>query len=157
MGAVFSAFAAGVMFYSMVVATANIKVVLDKNVQEIKELDVDEEVAKLDALAVKWRTIYQEKTHWSTVPTKMRAALISSVVLMTSCCYMLMMFNAYCFKEYDLLYTIGEHLDGRIVNIVLPLGQATLLLFTISCVLLILFLNWASVSINDMGLENFII
>ena len=146
MGAVSSALAAGVIFYFMIIAAANIKIVLDNNVDEINEIEIDEEVKRLDTLAEKWRITYHEETHWSRVPTRMRAVLTSSVVFMSSSCYMLMMFNVHCFKEYDLLYTIQEHLDGQVINIVLPLGQAAILLFALSCVLLTVFLNWATVS-----------
>lgn len=79
MGAVSSALAAGVIFYFMIIAAANIKIVLDNNVDEINEIEIDEEVKRLDILAEKWRITYQEETHWSRAPTRMRAVLTSCV------------------------------------------------------------------------------
>ena len=51
MGAVSSALAAGVIFYFMIIAAANIKIVLDNNVDEINEIEIDEEVKRLDTPA----------------------------------------------------------------------------------------------------------
>ena len=100
-----------------------------------------------DAEAEKKNVLYSRVTVWSNVPIMMKFILNLAVLAMMGCCYLLVVFNSRCFSEYDLMYTIREHLGGNWTNIVLPLGRVSLILFTIACALLCIFESWAKVSL----------
>ena len=73
---------------------------------------------------------------------------------MTASCYLVTI--SPCFAEYQLTYTIDEHLEGNWLNLVLPLGWIAILLFTASCVLLYIYYLWANLKakrlMNGAGL-----
>ena len=62
---------------------------------------------------------------------------------MIACCFLLVGYNTQCFAEYDLMYTISEHLGGKWYNLVLPLGRVALLLTVVSYAFLSIFQTWA--------------
>lgn len=148
LGAVCSAVAAVVMLYFNLAAAGAVKDTLAKDKDIIDAIPLDDEVAKADAEAQKKSIVYRRVTVWSNVPFFTKCCLVLSVLLMMACCYLLVIFNSKCFKEYDLMYTIGEHLGGQWTNIVLPLGRVALLLFVSSWALLYSFTAWAKGKAN---------
>jgi hypothetical protein len=75
---------------------------------------------------------------------------------MIASCYMVQLFADQCFREYQLTYTIEQHLDGDWKNIVKPLGVVANLLFLFSLVLLYVFRSWAMVSPQHFKLLHFL-
>uniref|UniRef100_A0A7S4M5X6 Uncharacterized protein n=1 Tax=Odontella aurita TaxID=265563 RepID=A0A7S4M5X6_9STRA len=148
MGAVVSALTAGSMFFFTLSAANAIKETLAKDGDTIASIPMDEAVAKADAEAEKNQIVNRRVTAWSGVPFFMKLVLIFAVLAMMGCCYLLVLFNSQCFREYDLMYTIGEHLGGQWTNIVMPLGRIALLLFIISYGLHYAFQSWATVKTN---------
>ena len=146
MGAVASALSAGFMFYFTLSAAAAVKDTLAKDKQVIDAIPIDEAVKEADAEVEKRSVVYRRATIWSDVPFVMKSVLILAVLAMMGCCYLLVLFNSQCFREYDLMYTIREHLEGQWTNIVEPLGRVALLLFASAYALLYVFEKWATVS-----------
>lgn len=147
MGAVASAVAAGVMFAFSLSAAGAVKNTLQNDKDLIESIPLDEEVKKADEELEKKNSVYTRVTIWNTIPIGMRLILILALLTMMGCCDLLVFFNAQCFQEYDLMYTIQQNLGGNWTNIVLPLGRVALLLFAISYGLLYTFESWATVSI----------
>jgi len=144
MGAVASAFSAGAMFYFTLSAAGAVKSTLANDQLQIDAIPMDEEVAEADAAAQKKASVYGQATSWHNVPILVKLCLILSALAMMGCVYLLVLFNAQCFREYDLMYTIREHLGGKWYNIVLPLGQWALGFFVVSYLLLAgVFEAWA--------------
>jgi len=146
MGAVASAIAAGCMFYFTISAAGAVKKTLERDKEIIDAIPIDESVREADAETARKNIFYSRATVWSSVPFAMKFILIMSLLTMMGCCYLLVIFNSLCFSEYDLMYTIREHLGGNWTNIVLPLGRLSLLLFAIAYSLLYTFESWATVS-----------
>jgi len=144
MGAIASAVAAGVMFYFTLTAAAAVKRTLKRSKDAINDIPLDKAVQEATVEAKLRRTVYERVTVWHDVPKHMKYILIMAKFSMTLCCYLLFIFNDKCFREYDLMYTIGEHLGGKWINIILPLGRVVLLLFIISYTLLFSFEYWAT-------------
>jgi len=150
MGAVSSAFAAGVMFYFTISAAGAVKETLVKDKDEIDDIPMDEAVRQADEETARKNVYYGRVTVWSSVPLKMKFILILALLAMKGCCYLLVIFNSQCFSEYDLMYTISQHLGGNWTNIMLPLGRVAMLLFAIACALLYYFESWATTKANIM-------
>ena len=153
MGAMASAFAAGVMLFFSLAAAGAVKKTLENEKEAIEAIPLDEAVKEADAEASKKDSSYRRVTVWSSIPLTMKFVLISSVLAMMGCCYLLVIFNSECFREYDLMYTIEENLDGNWTNIVEPLGRVALVLFAISYSLLFIFESWATVSFDDIIMD----
>jgi len=153
MGAVASAVTAGAMFYFMLAAAAAVKSTLENEKDIIDAIPLDEDVKEADAVSAEKSDAYRRVTIWSNVPFGMKCIIILSVTMMIGCCYLLAGFNSLCFEEYDLMYTIREHLGGNWTNIILLHGRIALLLFTISYVLLFTFQTWASKKANELILN----
>ena len=153
MGAMASAVAAGVMFYFTLAAAGAVKDILENEKEAIEAIPLDEAVKEADAEASKKDSSYRRVTVWSSIPLTMKFVLISSVLAMMGCCYLLVIFNSECFREYDLMYTIKQDLDGNWTNIVKPLGRVALLFFSSSCLLYYVFVSWATVSFDDIIMD----
>jgi len=150
MGAVSSAFAAGIMFCFTISAAGAVSECLEKDKKEIDEIVIDKDVEVAEEEAARKSRFYTRVTVWSSVPFQMKAILILALLTMMACCYVLVLFNSQCFSEYDLMYSIREHLDGNWTNIVLPLGRVALLLFAIACALQYIFVSWATTKADAM-------
>lgn len=146
MAAVASACIAASIFTFMMLAAGAVKETFDKRRDEIDAIPIDEEVQKADDMAAKKEEAYSEAVAWANVPIWAKLSLISAVGCMISCFFILSRFSEQCFAEYDLMYTIDEHLDGQWHNLVLPLGWYALLLTGIATVFLVIFKSWAGVS-----------
>jgi len=155
MGAVSSAFAAGVMFCFTISAADAVKTCLEKDKKEIEEILIHKDVEEAEEEAARKSRFYSRVTVWSSVPFQMKVILILALLSMMGCCYVLVLFNSQCFSEYDLMYSIREHLGGNWTNIVLPLGRVALLLFAIACALQYMFVSWATSKADTMERDEF--
>lgn len=118
--------------------------------EKINAIPIDEEVNKADELVQKQSSAYTQAVAWQNVPVWAKLCLILAVLCMVACCSLLVGFNTQCFAEYDLMYTILEHLGGKWYNLVRPLGRYALLLTVVAFVFLNAFQTWAGVS-SDMS------
>mmetsp|Transcript_9065 Transcript_9065/g.22249 ORF Transcript_9065/g.22249 Transcript_9065/m.22249 type:complete len:161 (+) Transcript_9065:3-485(+) len=125
-------------------AAGAVKDTFEKNKEKIDAIPIDEEVKAADDIAQKENDAYSKATVWSNVPLWAKIALILSVASMIACCGMLVAFNTHCFAEYDLMYTISEHLGGKWYNLVKPLGRYAMMLIVVSYLFLKVFQGWAS-------------
>jgi len=144
MGTISSALAACVLFYFAFAAAGAISSTCTTDKEKIAALAYDKEVEVADAELSKLNAVRARVTVWSNVPIFFKLLLITSVLSMIVCCYILVGFSEQSFKAYDLMYTIDEHLGGNWTSIVKPLGRVALLLFIISYILLSLFNSWAN-------------
>jgi hypothetical protein len=108
-------------------------------------------VRDADQKSAETKVIYRRVTVWNCLPLTMKLSLLLSVIAMMGCCFVLVVFNDQCFREYDLMYTISQNLGGNWTNIVLPLGRVALLLFAVSSGLLYTFESWATKKANAMS------
>eukprot|EP00978_Attheya_sp_CCMP212_P008618 scaffold20255_cov64-Attheya_sp.AAC.1 len=135
---------AGVQGASMVTAAYYLDQTASQRGEEIDKIPIDEEVRVSEARAEAMNGKYTEVTQWTVVPSWAKGLLSCSVALMVTSFYMVNLFQANCFTEYELTDTIEEELDGDWTNLVLPLGRVALLLFAISLTLFYVFKKWAT-------------
>eukprot|EP00591_Stephanopyxis_turris_P012775 CAMPEP_0195514806 /NCGR_PEP_ID=MMETSP0794_2-20130614/6084_1 /TAXON_ID=515487 /ORGANISM="Stephanopyxis turris, Strain CCMP 815" /LENGTH=180 /DNA_ID=CAMNT_0040643129 /DNA_START=1833 /DNA_END=2375 /DNA_ORIENTATION=+ len=133
----------GVQFGSMVVAAYFLEKVTTSRADELANLPYDEEVKAAEDAAAHEKEVYTRVTQWDVVPALAKTFLILSVSTMVISCYTVQLFSADCFADYELTFTIGEHLDGNVLNLVLPLGWIAIILFIASCIFLLIFVSWA--------------
>jgi len=143
MATVSAAITALVQFGSMIVAAFYLEIAIATRGKELESIPIDEEVQAADTKKKDFDKAYHEVTQWHHIPIAAKIALSLSLVCMIICCYMVQLFADDCFAEYQLTYTIREHLNSDWKNIVLPLGAVSLILFGISIVLLLVFTTWA--------------
>lgn len=147
MAAVASAVVAGMMGFFTLSAANAVKDTFENSKDEIDAIPFDEEVKAADEIAQQKSAAYSTAVVWSKVPAWAKMSLLLSVGSMIVCVYLLAMFNTQCFAEYDLMYTISDHLGGQWHNLVKPLGRYALLCIVISHVFLFIFQTWASVGV----------
>jgi hypothetical protein len=143
---IFAAITAFVQFGSMVVAAYYLEQTVSNRQAELGAIPIDEEVKARDDEDEAIRNKFDEVTKWDVVPTWAKLILGSSVTTMIMSCYLIQLFQSDCFTEYQLTYTIDQHLDGDWKNLVKPLGVAANILLLVSVTLLIIFRKWAMVS-----------
>lgn len=146
MGAVFAAITALVQFGSMVVAAFFLERIMSERKDEIDAIPIDEDVKLADERDEARKVAYSEVTQWYSLPCLAKFCLIVSLTCMIISCYMVQFFAGFCFRDYQLTYTIETHLDGDWRNLIKPLGYVANILFLISFVLLWMFSTWANVS-----------
>jgi len=144
MGTVSSALAACVLFYFAFAAAGAVSSTLSNDKEELAKLEYDKEVEAADAEVSKLDAVRERVTVWSNVPIVYKLSLIASFLSMVACCYLLVLFSEQSFKDYDLLYTINEHLGGNWTNLVKPLGRVALLLCVVSYIFFSFFNSWAN-------------
>jgi hypothetical protein len=144
MGTVSTSFAAGVMFFNTFAAAGAVASTVKDRKKEIDALDYDEDVKKADEESAKVAVFRKRVVVWSNVPIFFKLCLILSVLFMMACCYILVIFSKQSFRDYDLMFTIDEHLEGNWMNVVKPLGRKALLFFFVSIVFFQMFSMWAS-------------
>ena len=138
-----AALTAIVQFGSMIVAAYYLEQTASQRTEELDAIEVDEEVKVLEDKEKHLNECYREVTQWPKVPLMAKLTLQLSLATMVTCCYMVQLFSGACFADYQLTYTIDEHLDGDWKNLILPLGRVAILLFLISLLLLWAFYSWA--------------
>eukprot|EP00979_Chaetoceros_neogracilis_P011447 scaffold2828_cov224-Chaetoceros_neogracile.AAC.5 len=148
--AICAAVTAFVQFGSMVVAAYLLEQTVSNRQDELDAIPIDEEVKAADEQNEAIQQAYDEVTQWESLPTWAKGLLTSSVVTMITCCYMVQLFADLCFREYQLTYTIAQHLDGDWKNLVRPLGIVANILLIVSIFLLYVFRSWAMVRAKDV-------
>ena len=143
---VFAAITAVVQFAAMILAAYYLEQTTSQRSDELDAMEIDKEVAELEAGEVEFHNCYNRVTQWEVVPWAAKLTLYASFACMVACCYMVQLFSNACFADYQLTYSIDEHLNGSWLNLVLPVGWYAILLFFISTVLLSGFVIWANVS-----------
>ena len=146
-----AALTAIVQFGSMIVAAYYLEQTASQRTEELDAIEVDEEVEVLEDKEKHLNQCYREVTQWPKVPLMAKLTLQLSLATMVCCCYMVQLFSGACFAEYQLTYTIDEHLDGDWKNLILPLGRVAILLFLVSMVLLWAFYSWAQCKAKSLA------
>jgi len=141
-----------VQFGSMVVAAYFVEKAVATRAEELKSLPIDKEVKLADDKLDEDNKAYAEVTQWHRVPVFAKGILYLSLTCMIISCYMVQLFSDDCFTEYQLTYTIDQHLDGEWTNIVKPLGLIAIILFSTSAVLLQIFIAWAKNKAKSGGI-----
>lgn len=141
-----AALTAFVQFGSMVVAAYFLEQAVSNEAEELEKIPIDEEVKEADEKDEIITAVYEELTEWTALPVWSKLLLLASLVTMISSCYLVQFFMSQCFTEYQLTYTIDEHLNGDWKNLVKPLGIVANVLLLVSCIFLWLFRSWAMVS-----------
>jgi len=141
-----------VQFGSMVVAAFFVERAVSTRTQELEALPIDQEVKDADDKLEEQTKAYIEVTQWHVVPTMAKFILYLSLTCMIISCYLVQLFSDDCFADYQLTYTIDQHLDGEWTNIVKPLGWKALILFAVSVVLLQIFTTWANNKVKAGGI-----
>ena len=140
-----------VQFGSQVIAAYYLQQTISQRSEEIEAIEIDQEVAEAEAKEEHFNNCHAQVTQWVVVPWLWRFALYMAFICMVFSCYLVTLFSSQCFADYQLTYTIDEHLDGDWTNFVLPVGRAAILLFLLSCVLLFCFNVWARASKKREG------
>ena len=143
---VFAAITSLVMMAAMILAAYHLEQTISNRAEEIDAIEIDKEVADLEAAEVAFNKAYTKVTEWERVPTVAKLVLYLAFVCLVTSCYMIQFFGGRCFADYQLTYTIDEHLDGNWLNLVLPLGWIAILIFLLGSFLLHGFVSWANVS-----------
>mmetsp|Transcript_16023 Transcript_16023/g.30228 ORF Transcript_16023/g.30228 Transcript_16023/m.30228 type:complete len:866 (-) Transcript_16023:328-2925(-) len=138
-----AAITAIVQFGSMVLAAYFLEDAVSTRKSELEAIPIDEEVKAADERDEAIVHAYEEVTQWGSLPTLAKSCLTMSLISMIASCYMVQLFADQCFREYQLTYTIEQHLDGDWKNIVKPLGIVANILFLFSLILLYLYRSWA--------------
>lgn len=145
-----------VQFGSMVIAAYFLENTVSTRQNDLDAIPIDEEVKAADERDEAIVQAYEEVTQWGSLPLWAKSILSVSLTSMIASCYMVQLFADQCFREYQLTYTIEQHLDGDWKNIVKPLGVVANLLFLFSLVLLYVFRSWAMVSPQHFKLLHFL-
>jgi len=140
-----AALTAFVQFGSMVVAAYFLEQTVTTRQDELDAMPIDQEVKDADERGEAIDTAYDEVTQWRSLPALAKGVLGASLATMITSCYMVQLFADLCFTEYQLTYTIEQHLDGDWKNLVKPLGIVANCLLLGSVVLLYGFRSWAMV------------
>mmetsp|Transcript_20090 Transcript_20090/g.29612 ORF Transcript_20090/g.29612 Transcript_20090/m.29612 type:complete len:857 (+) Transcript_20090:192-2762(+) len=138
-----AALTAFVQFGSMVVAAYFLEQTVTTRQDELDAMPIDQEVKDADERGEAIDTAYDEVTQWRSLPALAKGVLGASLATMITSCYMVQLFADLCFTEYQLTYTIEQHLDGDWKNLVKPLGIVANCLLLGSVVLLYGFRSWA--------------
>eukprot|EP00546_Thalassionema_frauenfeldii_P009974 CAMPEP_0178923206 /NCGR_PEP_ID=MMETSP0786-20121207/16588_1 /TAXON_ID=186022 /ORGANISM="Thalassionema frauenfeldii, Strain CCMP 1798" /LENGTH=256 /DNA_ID=CAMNT_0020597671 /DNA_START=333 /DNA_END=1099 /DNA_ORIENTATION=+ len=107
---------------SMVLAASALSA-LEVDDDELNRLvPLDAQVHEEDQLSQLRQETFDAATEWKKLPWPLQLAVGLSVVLYTVAYHLWLFWDEQCFVEYQLSYTIQEHLDGNVLNFVLPLG-----------------------------------
>ena len=128
-----------VQFGSMFTAAFYLEQTADKRKQEVMAIEDDKEVKEKNERDEQIQKCYANATQWSALSFQSKSILVGSLVCVTSCCYMVQFSSNECFVKHTLTDSIGENLDGNLLNLIRPLGWAALALFGTSCTLLHVF------------------
>jgi len=142
---IFAMVAAFVQTGSMMTAAYFLDKAAADHKEEMEKMPYDEEVRQADEAAEVRKKKYEEATEWTNLPMPARAVLVSAVVLMVFCCYLVQLYSSACFEEYELTDTIRQELDSKWYKLVkYPAGYIAIIVFVLSCSLLIGFNCWAN-------------
>jgi len=150
LGTIMAAISAMVQFSAMITAAYFLEQTSSTRGDEIAKLDVDQEVKACEDKDEEFNECYKEATKWPDLPILPKAILASAFLSMIVACYLVQLFSADCFAEYQLTYTIEEDLDGNWLNLILPLGWIAVSLFFASCGLLCVYRQWANKAAREI-------
>jgi hypothetical protein len=114
---IFAAITAMVQFGSMVFAAYYLEQTVTNRQEELEAMPIDEEVKIADDKDAEITAVYEEVTQWNALPHWARFLLGGSLTTMIISCYLVQLFQADCFREYQLTYTIEQNLDGDWKNL----------------------------------------
>lgn len=120
----------------MVVCVNN---VVSSRGDEIDNLELDEDVKKADAEGLSRAKDAVEAVNWPRVPLQWRLVLHTSMLCFSSVTYIITYDTAACFKEFGLLDTVEEKLQGNFFNIIKPWGYVCLGVYFVACALFVAF------------------
>lgn len=149
LGTVFAAITAVVQFTAMILAAYYLEQTTSQRSDELDAIENDNEVAELENGEIEFNNCYDRVTQWEVVPWPAKLAMYMSFGFMVTCCYMVQMFSTACFADYQLTYTIDEHLNGNWLSLVKPFGWYAILFFFVSAVFLSGFVIWANTKAID--------
>mmetsp|Transcript_46889 Transcript_46889/g.111633 ORF Transcript_46889/g.111633 Transcript_46889/m.111633 type:complete len:771 (+) Transcript_46889:198-2510(+) len=128
----------------------------DEKALEIRKRN--EKLEELDAHEARADRVFWREMSWDDLPVWIRCDLMVGFVL--TMCSVAMLAGPWrgilgkslrCFKEYDLLSTIEEDLDGNVWSIVNPLGWVAISLSALSAVNLVAFRVYAEMSVRKQS------
>lgn len=135
-------------------ATYYLEQTMKSREQELEAMPYDEEVKKANEEEVAINNAYAEVVEWSSLPTFPQLLLIISLACMITSCYITQVFQEDAFAEYELTYTIEDHLEGDWKNLVKPIGLVSIVLFGASLLFLFMFRTWAMSKARRVLKEN---
>ena len=106
-----------------------------ERIEKLESLPIDQEVEDLIQKEERKKLLYIEKTQWKYVPCFWRFILILSLMLMTFACYLVQLFPASCYADFELTDTVDDALDGDWKKLVKPLGMLSIICFLLSFLL----------------------
>lgn len=141
-------FAAAVQFGSMIVAAYYLEQAGEQRRDEVDAIEIDKEVKEADERDEHFKKCYETATQWRSIPIWSKGILVSSVICITTSCYLVQFFSGLCFVEHDLTDSIYDNLDGNVANLFLPLGWVAVGLFFVSIFFQWIFTAWGKVSLR---------
>jgi hypothetical protein len=158
LGTIMAASSAMVQFATMIIAAYYLEQTAATRGDELAKIDIDQEVKQQEDKDKVFNECYKKAIQWSDLPLFPKMMLSLSLVTMILSCYLVQLFSRDCFAEYQLTYTIDEHLEGSWLNLILPLGRVACVLFLVSCTLLYVYMcsaKGAAKLLYDNSVENF--
>mmetsp|Transcript_32018 Transcript_32018/g.63430 ORF Transcript_32018/g.63430 Transcript_32018/m.63430 type:complete len:871 (+) Transcript_32018:215-2827(+) len=128
---------------AMLLAAYYIERAVQERKEELQRVGYDDEVSAADLITEEKNRIYFEVLDWHRLPLWVKIDLITSLLNMVMSCYIIQIFGHTCFVEYELTYTISEHLGGNALNLVRKTGWLALGMFFFSCTTLYIFKLYA--------------
>lgn len=102
-----------------------------------------------DELAKQKKLRYRALTKWDVLPGFAKSTIITSIVLMVLCCYLVQLYSSECFEEYELTDKIRDVLDSKWYKLIKwPLGYVAIGMFLVSCLFFVAFQVWASQTVK---------
>ena len=128
---------------SMVVAAFYLEKAMAEEKDAIAAIPIDEEVAAADERQKALDEKFNKATKWQVLPCWMRYWMITSTLLMTVSCYMVMGFSSICFSPFAMSDTVDKALGGDPWSLVKGPGYVSIALFLISSLMQYVFYKWA--------------
>jgi len=144
---IFVVFSAFVQFSSMAAAAHFIKKTMQS--RSLAEIPMDKEVRNADKKMEAQKAVFHEITQWELISPRMRFALRLSLATMIISLYTAQIFRKWCFEDFELTSVLQSDSDYFFLDIIKPLGIFVIVLFSFSCIALLLFLFWAKRKVHE--------
>lgn len=135
----------GLQFGSMALAAHYIEITMTHRQVEIDQMPIDLQVLEADKQAESIEIAYNKVQKWDALPSAMQWSLRLSLIAMIISCYVVSLFNSWCFAEFNLLESSDDD-NGYVLGFIKPMGIAVISLFLLSCLVLTHYIVWANVS-----------
>uniref|UniRef100_A0A7S1BTQ1 Uncharacterized protein n=1 Tax=Corethron hystrix TaxID=216773 RepID=A0A7S1BTQ1_9STRA len=129
---------------SMLLAAYYIERSVHDREDELQRIEIDEAVHKADQLVLEKNCHYYRNIAWAYLPLWAKVILVVALLNMVLSCYIVQLFSRNCFVEYEITFSIEEHLGGNALNLIRPLGWIALGMFTFACIALYIFEVYAA-------------